>query len=355
MNRVFSVIAGDLAVGYWLTDNLTSSVFRSVDKKDEADMDSLEAIELINEEKLFELKPSNFRSLKSKFPRLTTYEYENLKKLEYSFQVYMVCRLIDGREFIASVSDLEGLFYKSQVGDKTNNKQEDKFIRQKVFSVIAGDLSTGYWCTENFISPIFRSVEKKDEFDINSIEAIELINEKNLVELKRSKFYFSKSKYPKLSKYKYKKLPELEYGFVYIMCRLADGREFIASLTIREVFYYRFPVESKIMNEQEHGEYKTNNKQENKILAVMSKKNLFLDYVVEAGRVSAVLIFIIFLFGLLLKAGYRETPSTTSVNADELHSTWRCWKSLDREWETLDYGYPRSKPGGADSDCKPVK
>lgn len=59
-----------------------------------------------------------------------------------------------------------------------------------------------------------------------------------------------------------------------------------------------------------------------------------------------------------------QTPTTSSTPTSSLStdpastpvaSTWRCWKSLDREWETLDYGYPRSKPGGSDSDCVPVK
>ena len=87
----------------------------------------------------------------------------------------------------------------------------------------------------------------------------------------------------------------------------------------------------------------------------MSKKDIFRSYVVEAGSVFAVLIFIIFLFGLLLKIGEEGSPSSTPANSDGLYSTWRCWKSSDRIWDTLNYGYPRSKPGGSDSNCQPVK
>ncbi|MEM5838780.1 hypothetical protein AAHH59_10825, partial [Pediococcus acidilactici] len=120
---------------------------------------------------LVELKRSKFHSLKSKFKKLSNYDYENIQKPEYSCIIYMVCRLADGREFIASATDLEGLFYKSQVEDKTKKKQEDKIIRRKVFSVIAGDLSAGHWLTDDYNSSIFLSVDKKDVADMNSLEA----------------------------------------------------------------------------------------------------------------------------------------------------------------------------------------
>lgn len=60
---------------------------------------------------------------------------------------------------------------------------------------------------------------------------------------------------------------------------------------------------------------------------------------------------LLFLGYLVYAMVYNCTPKQDG----ELYSTWRCWKSLDGKWETLDYGYPRSKPGGSDSDCVPVK